>query len=85
MDWSLEVVVLPVSEIDRSIAFYRDEVGCHLDHDAHNEHAASRQRSRRPGWSPQRSGRTAAIRADARASWRGSGKLGNRVDGAPDT
>jgi catechol 2,3-dioxygenase-like lactoylglutathione lyase family enzyme len=24
MDWSLEVVVLPVSDIDRSIAFYRD-------------------------------------------------------------
>ena len=38
MDWSLEVVVLPVSDIDRSIAFYRDQVGFHLDHDTHNEH-----------------------------------------------
>jgi catechol 2,3-dioxygenase-like lactoylglutathione lyase family enzyme len=37
MDWSLEVVVLPVSDIDRPIAFYRDQ-GFHLDHDTHNEH-----------------------------------------------
>jgi catechol 2,3-dioxygenase-like lactoylglutathione lyase family enzyme len=38
MDWSLEVVVLPVSDIDRSIAFYRDQVGFDLDHDTQNEH-----------------------------------------------
>jgi catechol 2,3-dioxygenase-like lactoylglutathione lyase family enzyme len=38
MDWTLEVVVLPVSDIDRSIAFYRDQVGFHLDHDTQNEH-----------------------------------------------
>jgi catechol 2,3-dioxygenase-like lactoylglutathione lyase family enzyme len=38
MDWTLEVVVLPVSDIDRAIAFYRDQVGFHLDHDTHNEH-----------------------------------------------
>jgi catechol 2,3-dioxygenase-like lactoylglutathione lyase family enzyme len=38
MDWSLEVVVLPVSDIERSIAFYRDQVGFHLDHDTHDEH-----------------------------------------------
>ena len=38
MDWSLEVVVLPVSDIDRAITFYRDKVGFHLDHDTHNEH-----------------------------------------------
>ena len=38
MDWSLEVVVLPVSDIDRSTAFYRDKLGFHLDHDTHNEH-----------------------------------------------
>ena len=37
MDWSLEVVILPVSDIDRSIAFYRDQVGFHLDHDTRNE------------------------------------------------
>ena len=38
MKWTLEVVVLPVSDIDRSIAFYRDKVGFHLDHDTKNEH-----------------------------------------------
>ena len=38
MDWTLEVVVLPVSDIDRAIAFYRDQVGFRLDHDTHNEH-----------------------------------------------
>jgi len=38
MQMSLEVVVLPVSDIDRSVAFYRDCVGFHLDHDTHNEH-----------------------------------------------
>jgi catechol 2,3-dioxygenase-like lactoylglutathione lyase family enzyme len=37
MDWSLEVVVLPVGDIDRSVAFYRDKVGFHLDHDTRNE------------------------------------------------
>jgi catechol 2,3-dioxygenase-like lactoylglutathione lyase family enzyme len=38
MDWTLEVVVIPVSDIDRSVAFYRDQVGFHLDHDTANEH-----------------------------------------------
>src|SRR5262249_21561014 len=38
VDWTLEVVVLPVSDIDRSVAFYRDQVGFHLDHDTTNEH-----------------------------------------------
>ncbi len=38
MDWTLEVVVLPVSDIDRSVAFYRDQVGFDLDHDTTNEH-----------------------------------------------
>jgi catechol 2,3-dioxygenase-like lactoylglutathione lyase family enzyme len=37
MDWTLEVVVLPVSDIDRAIEFYRDKVGFHLDHDTTNE------------------------------------------------
>lgn len=32
MDWTLEVVVVPVSGLDRSIAFYRDQVGFALDH-----------------------------------------------------
>ena len=38
MDWTLEVVVLPVSDIDRAVKFYRDKVGFHLDHDTQNEH-----------------------------------------------
>ena len=38
MDWTLEVVVLPVSDIDAAIGFYRDKVGFHLDHDTKNEH-----------------------------------------------
>ena len=37
MDWTLEVIILPVSDIDRSVAFYRDKVGFHLDHDTKNE------------------------------------------------
>ena len=38
MDWTLEVVILPVSDIERSIAFYRDQVGFALDHHSTNEH-----------------------------------------------
>ena len=38
MDWTLEVVVLPVSDIDRAIEFYRDKVGFDLDHDTRTEH-----------------------------------------------
>lgn len=38
MDWTLEVVIVPVSDIDRSVAFYRDQVGFTLDHDTRNEH-----------------------------------------------
>lgn len=38
MDWTLEVVILPVSDIGRSVAFYRDQVGFDLDHDTTNEH-----------------------------------------------
>jgi predicted enzyme related to lactoylglutathione lyase len=33
VDWTLEVVVLPVSDIGRSIEFYRDRLGFELDHD----------------------------------------------------
>ena len=38
MDWTLEVVVLPVADLNRSIEFYRDKVGFDLDHDTRNEH-----------------------------------------------
>jgi catechol 2,3-dioxygenase-like lactoylglutathione lyase family enzyme len=33
MDWKLELVILPVSDIDRAKAFYVDQVGFHADHD----------------------------------------------------
>ncbi|MEV4347203.1 VOC family protein [Actinoplanes sp. NPDC049596] len=33
MDIRLEVVVVPVSDVDRSLAFYRDGLGFHLDVD----------------------------------------------------
>jgi predicted enzyme related to lactoylglutathione lyase len=38
MDWTLEVVVLPISDIARSIEFYRDQVGFELDHETTTEH-----------------------------------------------
>jgi len=33
MDFKLELVAVPVSDVDRAIAFYRDKVGFTLDHD----------------------------------------------------
>jgi catechol 2,3-dioxygenase-like lactoylglutathione lyase family enzyme len=36
MDWTLEVVILPVSDIDAAVVFYRDKVGFDLDHDTKN-------------------------------------------------
>jgi predicted enzyme related to lactoylglutathione lyase len=33
MDWSLEVVVVPVRDVDVAVTFYRDQVGFALDHD----------------------------------------------------
>lgn len=40
MNWTLEVVVVPVSDIDRAIGFYRDQLGFQLDHDTTmSEHA----------------------------------------------
>jgi catechol 2,3-dioxygenase-like lactoylglutathione lyase family enzyme len=38
MDWTLEVVILPVGDIDASVEFYRDKVGFELDHDTKTEH-----------------------------------------------
>jgi catechol 2,3-dioxygenase-like lactoylglutathione lyase family enzyme len=37
MDWTLEVLIVPVTDIDASVAFYRDKVGFNLDHDTTNE------------------------------------------------
>lgn len=33
MDWKLEVVVVPVSDVDRAVAFYVERVGFNLDVD----------------------------------------------------
>jgi catechol 2,3-dioxygenase-like lactoylglutathione lyase family enzyme len=33
MNWTLEVVVVPVGDIDRAKAFYADQVGFAVDHD----------------------------------------------------
>jgi catechol 2,3-dioxygenase-like lactoylglutathione lyase family enzyme len=33
MDWKLELVNVPVSDVDRAKEFYADKVGFHLDHD----------------------------------------------------
>src|ERR1700730_6386209 len=33
MDWKLELVAVPVSDVDRAKAFYADKVGFHADHD----------------------------------------------------
>ena len=33
MDWKLELVVIPVTDVDRAKAFYTEKVGFHADHD----------------------------------------------------
>ena len=33
MDWKLELVAIPVTDVDRAKAFYADKVGFHVDHD----------------------------------------------------
>jgi catechol 2,3-dioxygenase-like lactoylglutathione lyase family enzyme len=33
MDWKLELVQVPVSDVDRSIAFYTEKIGFNLDYD----------------------------------------------------
>jgi catechol 2,3-dioxygenase-like lactoylglutathione lyase family enzyme len=33
VDWKLELVGIPVSDVDRAKAFYTDKVGFHADHD----------------------------------------------------
>jgi predicted enzyme related to lactoylglutathione lyase len=33
MDWKLELVAVPVTDVDRARAFYADQVGFNLDHD----------------------------------------------------
>jgi len=33
MEWTLEVVVVPVSDVDRAKAFYAEQLGFNVDHD----------------------------------------------------
>ena len=33
MDWKIELLIIPVSDVDRAKAFYADQVGFHVDHD----------------------------------------------------
>src|SRR5437868_5328592 len=33
MDWRLELIQVPVSDVDRAKAFYSEQVGFHVDHD----------------------------------------------------
>lgn len=33
MDWKLELVAIPVSDVDRAKAFYTEQVGFHADYD----------------------------------------------------
>ena len=33
MDWKLEIVVIPVSDVDRAKSFYTEQVGFVADHD----------------------------------------------------
>jgi catechol 2,3-dioxygenase-like lactoylglutathione lyase family enzyme len=33
MDWTLEVVVVPVSDVDRAKTFYAEQLGFNVDHD----------------------------------------------------
>jgi catechol 2,3-dioxygenase-like lactoylglutathione lyase family enzyme len=34
MNWKIELVAVPVTDVDRAKAFYVDQVGFHADHDA---------------------------------------------------
>ena len=33
MDWMLELVVVPVADVERAKAFYHDQIGFGVDHD----------------------------------------------------
>ncbi|HLZ21526.1 MAG TPA: glyoxalase superfamily protein [Ktedonobacterales bacterium] len=33
MDWKLELVIIPVSDVDRAKTFYTEKIGFHADHD----------------------------------------------------
>ena len=41
MDWKIELIAIPVTDVDRAKAFYVDQVGFHADHD-HKVHESLR-------------------------------------------
>src|SRR6185503_8780834 len=41
MDWKIELIFIPVTDVDRAKAFYVDQVGFHADHD-HKVHEGLR-------------------------------------------
>ncbi len=43
MDWTLELITVPVADLDRSIAFYRDQIGFTLDHEIRNDYMTAAQ------------------------------------------
>jgi catechol 2,3-dioxygenase-like lactoylglutathione lyase family enzyme len=49
MEWRLEVVFVPVSDVDRAKAFYRDQVGFHEDFDSRFGEAARMVQLTPPG------------------------------------
>ena len=65
MDWKLELVAIPVSDVDRAKAFYVEQVGFNADHDHTRQRRAcgscsSRRRARR---ARSRSARASPTRA----------------------
>ena len=41
MNWTLEVVVVPVSDVDRAKAFYAERLGFNVDHDTKDQRGES--------------------------------------------
>lgn len=50
MNWTLEVVVVPVSDVDRAREFYAGQLGCPVDHDTRMGEGARLVQLTPPGW-----------------------------------
>jgi catechol 2,3-dioxygenase-like lactoylglutathione lyase family enzyme len=48
MDWKLELITVPVTDVDRAKAFYVDQAGFHADHDQTVTTGSGSSRSPRP-------------------------------------
>jgi catechol 2,3-dioxygenase-like lactoylglutathione lyase family enzyme len=49
MNWTLEVVAVPVSDVDRAKAFYAEKLGFDLDHDTQDQRGVPRRAADPPG------------------------------------